>query len=110
MNTEQILQLFEPFLLALLSALAGVLTAYIIKLLRQQFSQAQWQMIERVVALAVASAEQYGGDNEMKKRTALAMAQEVLVAHGIHLNLNEIDAVIEAAVWREIKRERSANE
>ena len=98
----------EPLLITLLTGTAVTLTAYLIRLLRQQFSQAQWQLIQLLVAMAVQAAEQYGGDNETKKRQALELAQEALAKHGVHLDLLALDTAIEAAVWKEINQARPA--
>lgn len=109
MLSEQIFQLVEPAIIAVLATLAATLAAFLIRLARQQFSHAQWRIIEEVASQVVQAAEQYGGLNAEKKRQALDLAQEALTARGIHLGLYELDVAIEAAVWREINRFRSAS-
>lgn len=106
---EQVFQWIETVVIVALAGLAATLAAFLIRLARQQFGQAQWRIIEEVAALAVQAAEQYGGLNTEKKRQALDLAQEALTARGIHLGLYELDVAIEAAVWREINRFRSAS-
>lgn len=59
-------------------------------------------MIRAIVGQAVQAAEQYGGDAEEKKRQAIGLAQKWLEDRGIYLDLHDLDAAVEAAVYSEL--------
>lgn len=91
-------------LITLVVALIGLLVWYLRQWLQQKLSADQMQMVNLVVATAVRAAEQYGGDAEEKKRFAIGAAGTWLSARNIHLDLNDLDAAIEAAVFSELNR------
>ena len=47
-------------------------------------------MIRAIVGQAVQAAEQYGGNNEEKKRQAIGLAQKWLDDRGIYLDLHDL--------------------
>jgi hypothetical protein len=72
--------------------------------IRGEIGEQQYAMMSAVVADAVAAAEQYGLSEkiknlgESKKEFAMAYAQRELNEAGINIDLNRLDASIEAAV------------
>lgn len=57
------------------------------------------ELVERIVRLAVAHAEQLGESNEHKKRLAVEFVKRELAAYGIDLDDVRLDGLVEAAVW-----------
>ena len=78
---------------------AGSLWPLLKAQLAQHGHKRQAELIERVVRLAVAHAEQLGEDNAEKKRLAVEFVERELAAYGIRLDALRLDALIEAAVW-----------
>lgn len=105
-------KLIENILLAFLPVLASLAAGALFAWLRKTWAQfkaekpdAAW-ILEQAASMAVAAAEQAGAAGYItdKKNYALDMAQAYLDAQGIKINLDLLDAAIEAAVFNEINK------
>ena len=93
-----------PVVIAAVSALARVLWVK----WRGEISAEELDYLERVAAQAVLYAEQVyrDADGETKKQAAIKAVQTKLDARGIRIDLDQIVAAIEAAVYDEITRDK----
>ena len=93
-----------PVVIAAVSALARVLWVK----WRGEISADELDYLERVAAQAVLYAEQVyqEADGDTKKQAAIQAVQTKLDARGIHIDLDQIVAAIEAAVYDEITRDK----
>lgn len=103
-------KLIENLLLAFLPVLASLAAGALFAWLRKTWAQFKAEkpdvawILEQAASMAVAAAEQAGAAGYItdKKNYALDMAQAYLDAQGIKINLDLLDAAIEAAVFNEI--------
>ncbi|MFH0917029.1 MAG: phage holin, LLH family [bacterium] len=102
--TQALLLALIPVVIAAVGTLARVLWVK----WRGEISAEQLDYLERVAAQAVLFAEQVykDADGETKKAAAIAAVQAKLDARGIHVDLDQIVAAIEAAVYDEITRDK----
>lgn len=104
----------EALLLALAPLLASLAAAWLLAVARKAWAdfraaepgKSYW--IEEIASIAVRAAEQAGmaGYVEDKKTYALHIAERWLAAKGLRIDLELIDAAIEAAVWEELNKDR----
>lgn len=101
MNTIDLTPLAE----LLISLLAVVITTYLIPWIKARTTSAQQEYIRAAAHVAVYAAEKfYGAGNGDKK---LEYASKVLKEdYGIELNLNKLEAVIDAAIKEMEQAER----
>ena len=106
--------LLENLLIYFLPILASALLAYLYAQFRLAWAKFKaikpdvaW-MLEQAAAMAVKAAEQAGAAGYIhdKKLYALMVASKWLKANGVPLDMDLIDAAIEAAVFEELNRER----
>ena len=116
-DTKGLLEAISPFIQAILeivlTALAAV-AAYYVKLylaqlvekLRQNTTQEQFVLVRIIVDQLVSAAEQLyeDADGDGKKRYVLDQAQRALAEYGLKLDLQTLDALIEAAVFDQFNR------
>lgn len=93
-------------LIVFVVALIGLLAWYARAWLQEKLSNEQYSFVLWLAAMAVQAAEQYGGSAEEKKRQALAVAERWLEERGLKLDLNSLDAAIEAAVFSELTKHK----
>lgn len=74
------------------------------KLLRAKTTNEQYQTVVSVVGNAVLAAEQYlmSADGQAKKVYALAWASDFLTAKGLPVTQEQLDALIESAVYEHL--------
>ena len=102
----------EVVLPVLATALAGLAIAWITKLIndvKARLTEDQEWIINQAIQAAVLAAEQTGLRESAveKKQYAIQVATQWLAMKGIHLDLNVLDARIEAAVYDQFNREKS---
>ena len=80
----------------LIGLLATVATVFLVPLLRQKLSEGQLETLNVIIKTFVYAAEQLigSGKGESKKQKV----REWLTEQGFNVNLEEVDAAIEAAV------------
>jgi len=83
---------------AILVAIIGLLAWKGRDYLISRLSQEQLALLKQVVARAVLMAEQISQDNTEKKRLAMEMAEKWLKQYGIEIDLDILEAAVEAAV------------
>mgnify|MGYP005819080247 CR=1 FL=1 len=101
----------EVVLPVLATALAGLAIAWITKLIndvKARLTEDQEWIINQAIKAAVLAAEQIDLKGVVidKKDYALQVAMQWLSLKGINLNLNILDARIEAAVFDQFNRDR----
>ena len=114
MDMDILSKFVEALLLALAPLLASLAAAWLLAAARKAWAdyraaepgKAYW--IEEIASIAVRAAEQAGlaGYIENKKDYALHIAERWLAAKGLRIDLELIDAAIEAAVWEELNKDR----
>lgn len=102
-------KILEQVLLAALPILAAAVVGWILQSIREGWARLddrKREMIAEAVKVAVYAAEQAGaaGLIEGKKEYALEIAEKWLASKGINLNIDLLDAAIEAAVLEEFNR------
>lgn len=104
----------QKLLLAFLPVIASMLTALLYALFRKYWAEFKnnkpdlaWA-IERAASMAVKAAEQAGAAEyiDNKKQYALDTAEKWLTAQGLPIDLDLIDAAIEAAVYEEFNKDK----
>ena len=101
--------------LAILGIVVELLTVYAIPALRRwlmaKVGEKNMAIVQSVVKAVVKSMEQTIGDGQgvLKKDGAVSIAFNILESKGIHIDYNELDAFIEAAVL-DLKHEISGND
>lgn len=113
---EQFISVFlqkflEIVLPVLATALAGLVIAWITKVisdLKSKLTEDQEWIINQAIKSAVLAAEQanIAGEVKEKKEYALNIAEQWLASKGITIDLNILDARIEAAVFDEFNRDK----
>lgn len=93
MNTIDLTPLFE----ILISLLALVITTYLIPWIKAHTTHKQQEYIRAAAHVAVYAAEKFYGAGHGEEK--LAYAEKVLKEdYGVYLNLNKLEAVIDAAI------------
>ena len=113
---EQFISVFlqkflEIVLPVLATALAGLLIAWITKIvsdLKSKLTEDQNWMLKEIVRTAVFAAEQanVAGFVKDKKDYALDIAEKWMAEKGLNIDLEVLDAMIEAAVYAELNRDK----
>lgn len=116
---EQFISVFlqkflEIVLPVLATALAGLVIAWITKVIsdvKSKLTEDQEWIIRQAINSAVLAAEQanIAGAVKEKKEYALNIAEQWLAAKGITIDLNILDARIEAAVFDEFNRDKTTD-
>lgn len=116
---EQFISVFlqkflEIVLPVLATALAGLVIAWITKVIgdvKSKLTEDQEWIINQAIKSAVLAAEQanIAGAVKEKKEYALNIAEQWLASKGITIDLNILDARIEAAVYDEFNRDKEAS-
>ena len=101
--------ILEIVLVALFSVAAFYVKQYLTQLvlrLRQNVTYEQFVIIRAVIDQLVAAAEQVYKDagGEEKKQYVLDQAQKALAEYGLTLDLQTLDALVEAAVYDQFNR------
>lgn len=101
-------KIIENVLLAILPLLAAQLTAYLFSQFRAQMARLddrKQRAIYDVISTAIRSAEQIykSGNGEQKKAYAIDYIEKQLKAKGINIDLDVIEAEIEAQVFSELQ-------
>lgn len=99
---SEIWTVINEALVILVVALIGLVAWKLRGWLQLKVDGQHLQVVNWVALMAVQAAEQYGGSGEEKKREAVALAEKWLEERGIYLDLNVLDAAIEAAVFAEL--------
>lgn len=102
----------ETLLLGLAPVLAAAVTGWVavkirvaLEELKNEYKE-QWWILELVATTAVQAAEQanLAGLIKDKKAYALSIVEAALAEHGFAIDLDVIDAAVEAAVWSEFNK------
>lgn len=104
MNWDLISELLLKLLTAILPPLAAAATAYFVKayqVKRAELDQQQQWLLDNAVMIAVKAAEQIyeSGDGKAKKEYAISVAESWLAKRHLTMDLNALEAAIEAAVF-----------
>lgn len=108
-------ELLNTLLVTLLPVLATALVGFLVRWINAQTAKIQgqignqnWEMITRFIDLSVLAAEQSGlagliaNEGKAKKEFVLNLVQKFLNEKGIVVDVNRIDAAIEAAVFASV--------
>lgn len=88
-----------PIIEALFLLLAGIVTVFVIPVLKEKFGVSRFNEIQMWVSVAVNAAEQLfnqSGMGEQKKQYVLDFLQD----KGYFIDAEKIDALIESAVYK----------
>jgi LL-H family phage holin len=97
---------FVALLIAIITAVVGFVGKSLRDLIGRKVSAEQLQLLMVIAKQAVAVAEQTGiaKTGEEKKQEAIRVAQVYLDAYGIKIDVGQIAAAIEAAVFTELTK------
>lgn len=101
------MDIWTPITTALITvavAIIGLLAWKSRAYLAGRLSQEQLALLKQIAGRAVLMAEQVSEDNAEKKRLAMETAEKWLKQYGIEIDLDVLEAAIEAAVFDELKR------
>lgn len=114
---EQFISVFlqkflEIVLPVLATALAGLAIAWITKVisdLKSKLTDEQKWLIDNIIQTAVFAAEQVNlkGLVVDKKEYALSIAEKWMAEKGLNIDAHVLDAMIEAAVYEELNRDKT---
>lgn len=84
-----------------ISVAAALISAYVIPLLREKLADIKYQRLLDMVEIAVRAAEQTigEGNGHLKKDEVITFVTSWMVAHGIMITEEQLDQLIEAAVF-----------
>jgi hypothetical protein len=110
---DQLSKLLQDALVLLLTGLVGILIPFAlnwVKLKLANLNQAQLDLMQQAVAMFVSAAETLGVADriEDKKEWVLGEIQVYLNSKGIKLDVQLIDAAIEAEVFNQFNRYKPA--
>lgn len=121
MENNPLWVVLNQVLIAVITASTPIVVAMVVLALNQlraklqaQAGEHRWQQVSAIVAAAVAAAEQTGLSGEIrksgveKKAFAVAAAQKWLDEKGIQLDVADLSARIETAVYQEINLPQKA--
>lgn len=107
--------LLNSLLQALLPPIVGAFAVLVARWLMAQTERIKvevgserWQQITFIISAAVKAAEQSGlagyiaDEGKAKKEFALQKAGDWLAANGLHIDVNQLDALIETAVFNSL--------
>ena len=108
-------ELLQKMLVAILPIVASAVVGLLYTMIRAKWAefkgnQPQWgYAIEQAASLAIKAAEQAGaaGYVDDKKKYALDVAERWLKLNRVPIDLDLIDAAIEAAVFKELNQDKS---
>ena len=83
------------------SVCAALISIYVIPLLREKVNDSKYQRLLEMVEIAVRAAEQTigAGHGTLKKDEVIKFVTEWMLDHGIHITQDQLDQLIEAAVF-----------
>ena len=83
------------------SVVAALISAFVIPLLKEKLADIKYQRLMEMVEIAVKAAEQTigAGQGHVKKDEVIAFVTSWMVAHGILITEEQLDQLIEAAVY-----------
>ena len=104
--------MLQSVLSYLLPVLAVALTGFLVAKIKEAWARAKvWnpdvtELLENAAKFAVTAAEQAGAAKliDDKKTYAFEVAEEWLGLHGVIIDIDMIDAAIEAAVYKQFKQ------
>lgn len=108
---QSFLEIVLPVLATALAGLAVALITKVVGELKAKLNDEQEWIINQAIKSSVMAAEQanIAGAVKEKKEYALNIAKQWLLSKGITMDLNILDARIEAAVYDEFNREKVAD-
>ncbi len=117
MWNEVLAKFVEAFLYALAPIVATFVTGWVLtkwQKARQELQAANsdlYYVLEEIAGIAVKAAEQAGlnGWVSDKKSYALEIAEQLLLVRGFKIDLDPIAAAIEAAVYEEFNKHKTAD-
>lgn len=79
----------------------ALITSYLIPLIRAKLNGAKYAILLATVDIAVRAAEQTlsGEYGQVKKDVVVKYITDWMIAHGISITQNQLDQIIEAAVY-----------
>ena len=80
----------------------ALISAYVIPLLKAKLQEAKYARLLEMVEIAVRAAEQTikgSGMGNVKKDEVVKFVTEWMLDHGIHITQDQLDQLIEAAVF-----------
>lgn len=96
---------------AVITVCAALITAYVIPYLKVKLTDARYEKLLKIVVTAVEAAEQTfdaSGMGAAKKEDVISFVTEWMLDHGISITQEQLDKLIEAAVF-EMKGKRNGN-
>ena len=81
----------------------ALISAYAIPLLKEKLKDAKYQRLLEIVEIAVRAAEQTikgSGQGAIKKDEVINFVTSWMISHGIEISEEQLDQLIEAAVWQ----------
>ena len=89
---------FTPVLQAVVGLCAAIITTFVVPYIKSKTTKEQQTQLNAWVKIAVSAAEQvYDGPGEGDKKKAYVLTW--LAGHGIAIDEDKLDAMIEAAVY-----------
>lgn len=79
-----------------------LISMYVVPLLKEKLNDSKYQKLLDIVEIAVRAAEQTiqgSGQGAVKKDEVLNFVSEWMMIHGIDINPDQLDQLIEAAVY-----------
>lgn len=89
-------------LIVLVMILASIITRHLIPYLKAQIKQTEYEEVLDIIAQAVRAAEQTireSGQGKVKKAQVIAFVSHYLTERGLHITEEQLDKLIEAAVY-----------
>lgn len=80
----------------------ALISVYVIPLLKEKLKDAKYQQLLEIVEVAVRAAEQTikgSGLGSVKKDEVINFVSEWMMIHGIEISQDQLDQLIEAAVY-----------
>lgn len=89
-------------ILKIVVAVATVFVSmYIVPLIREKLTDSKYKRLLEMVEIAVKAAEQtIKADGAVKKDEVVKFVTQWMLAHGIAITQDQLDQLIEAAVWQ----------
>lgn len=84
---------------AIIGVLGTIITAFVIPLIRSRLNESQQAKLQQWIQIAVSAAEQLSKTGVISKNGRKEYVLNFLESHGFTIDLDEIDAMIEAAVY-----------
>ena len=90
-------------LMIVVSVCVAVVTRYLIPYLKNVVSDNKYAAVIEIIRVAVEAAEQTikdSGQGKVKKAQVIAFVSHWLTENGIHITEEQIDKLVESAVWQ----------